>query len=70
MQELRKLDELEKVIAENDLKTYELSRIKETLQALFEDIEEMENRLRLVKRALGAQSMPKPRLNKEAAVVV
>jgi hypothetical protein len=52
------LDELEKVIAETDLKIYELSRIRETLQGLIADIQTLEMRFELVKCALATCRQP------------
>ncbi len=49
------MDELEKVIAETDLKLYELSRLRETLQGLVSDIQTLENRFELVKRILASR---------------
>jgi len=58
MFELQQMDELEKIVAETDLKIYELSRIKEMFQGLVSDIQSLEKRFELIKRAFWASTKP------------
>jgi len=63
------LDELEKITSETDLKIHELSRMKEALQELVGDIQSLENRFELIKRALASISKA-PRQHVEAQINV
>lgn len=56
MQKIEELDELQKVIAETNLKLYELSGIKDSLQGLVEDIRDLENRFEKIRQLLTLQT--------------
>jgi len=63
-------DEIEKTVAEIDLKIYELSHVKNALQTLLEDIQDIENRSEKIRRLIMLHAIRERRLRTEVTANV